>query len=110
MYGTNNKRIIIENEIELFPKHVTHELMKEKRRSRSLVRRPNYRSSSESRGDMRLIDDFFSPKRKASDLITSPTSECTAKMSKTSNSSESPAPLDEFDINVVELTGEVTSL
>ena len=87
---------IIENDIELFPKHLNHDVLSgnEMRKSRSLIRGQTARSSSAScrpdRRDMRQIDDFFATvKRKASDSAISPTSESATKMTKTDNDDDS---------------------
>ena len=91
---------IIENDIELFPKHLNHDVLSgnEMRKSRSLIRGQAARSSSVScrpdRRDMRQIDDFCATvKRKASDSATSPTSESATKMTKTDNDDNSPPSL-----------------
>ena len=81
-----NTSVILENDIELFPKHLMshEETTKKKGRSQTKEGKRITNVCNSDRRDMRPIDEYFTPgKRKASGPATSPNSEAATKLTKT---------------------------
>ena len=78
-----NTSVILENDIELFPKHLMSHEETTKKKGRSQTKEGK-RITNVCNSDMRPIDEYFTPgKRKASDPATSPNSEAATKLTKT---------------------------